>query len=357
MKSENEKVLVQYFVKTNLKPIEAAQKLANEQGLGGKGRNEYATNVEEVKQLDSGIYVTLGFPVINFNDHLNALYQMVIGECHNIRGIKIKVGNIHFPSDYLSEFKGPKYGVDGIREKLQVYGRPLICAPVKPCIGLTPEEFAEHAYEAWLGGVDIVKHDELLMPDIHLLEEIVAITYEKFHEAIEKTGEQKLYVVNIGGSSKFIKNYLEIVKKYNVSAVMVSPAINGLDIAEIIPGIVFAHNSSEYALEGRIDFSVLAKLQRISGIDVKIMPAPYGSFEIMTEEEHKKNVAACLDDLGDIKSIFPAFTGSQGSDTIKKHYDLLGTKDFILVSGKKIFEHSGGIRKGAEELRKAAEKI
>jgi len=33
---------------------------------------------------------------------------------------------------------------------------------IKPCIGLTPEKTAELAYETALGGVDVIKDDELV---------------------------------------------------------------------------------------------------------------------------------------------------------------------------------------------------
>ena len=70
--------------------------------------------------------------------------------------------DVAFPKKYIEQFQGPKFGVEGLREKLGVYDRPLLNAMIKPNIGWTPEEGAELFYEAAKGGVDIIKDDELM---------------------------------------------------------------------------------------------------------------------------------------------------------------------------------------------------
>jgi ribulose 1,5-bisphosphate carboxylase large subunit-like protein len=40
---------------------------------------------------------------------------------------------------------------------------------------------------------------------------------------------------------------------------------------------------------------------------------------------------------------------------MRKHYELLGTKDFILVVGKNLYDHPKGIRAGANKLRESAD--
>ena len=75
---------------------------------------------------------------------------------------EVKLVDLEFPQSFLKHFKGPKFGVQGIRDLLGVYDRPLLNNMIKPCIGLTPEKTAELAYEAAVGGVDIIKDDELV---------------------------------------------------------------------------------------------------------------------------------------------------------------------------------------------------
>ena len=84
----------------------------------------------------------------------------------NIYGMKCVTGllweDVTLPEKMLKSFKGPKFGIPGIRKYLGVYNRPLVGTIVKPKVGLTPKKHAEVAYRSWLGGCDIVKDDENL---------------------------------------------------------------------------------------------------------------------------------------------------------------------------------------------------
>lgn len=80
---------------------------------------------------------------------------------------KVKLLDLSFPESFLGQFKGPKFGVNGIRELLGVWDRPLLNNMIKPCTGLDPEETAKLAYEAAVGGVDIIKDDELVADAPH----------------------------------------------------------------------------------------------------------------------------------------------------------------------------------------------
>ena len=75
---------------------------------------------------------------------------------------RIKLLDIEFPKKYLEGFKGPKFGIEGIRKLLGVSKRPLLNNMIKPCTGFTPEVGAKFFYSAAAGGVDIIKDDELL---------------------------------------------------------------------------------------------------------------------------------------------------------------------------------------------------
>ncbi len=59
-------------------------------------------------------------------------------------------------------FKGPKYGIEGVRELTGVNDRPLVGTIIKPKLGLVTKDHAQVAYESWYGGCDVVKDDENL---------------------------------------------------------------------------------------------------------------------------------------------------------------------------------------------------
>ena len=75
---------------------------------------------------------------------------------------RLKLLDIKFPKEYMDGFLGPKFGVEGIRDLLGVYDRPLLNNMVKPCTGYTPEVGCKLFSLAIEGGVDIVKDDELI---------------------------------------------------------------------------------------------------------------------------------------------------------------------------------------------------
>ncbi len=99
---------------------------------------------------------------------------------------------------FVGAFKGPQFGLDGIRTLVGAPDRPLLITMMKPAIGLTPKESAEVFHQAAIGGSDGVKDDELLVshPWSHFLDRV------REHEraaqaAFEETGHRTLYFVNI----------------------------------------------------------------------------------------------------------------------------------------------------------------
>ena len=74
----------------------------------------------------------------------------------NIFGMKavnnLRLEDIKIPEVLLKSFKGPKYGIKGIRKMMKIKNRPLVGTIVKPKLGLKTKDHAELAYEAWSGG-------------------------------------------------------------------------------------------------------------------------------------------------------------------------------------------------------------
>ena len=56
----------------------------------------------------------------------------------------------------LSLWRGPRFGIDGLRKAVGVLGRPLLCGVLKP-LGRSPQELAQLATQFVEGGVDVIK--------------------------------------------------------------------------------------------------------------------------------------------------------------------------------------------------------
>ena len=53
-----------------------------------------------------------------------------------LRGIKVL--GVDFPDELLAHFKGPRFGIDGLREVFDAPERPLASTALKP-MGMSPE--------------------------------------------------------------------------------------------------------------------------------------------------------------------------------------------------------------------------
>lgn len=324
-------------------------------------RPSFPTYVQTPSKNYNQFTAKIAFPLINFGGMLAPMYNTIIGEIHNIGVITaIKVLDIKFPQSYLSKFPGPKFGIDGIRDILKDYESPIFIGPVKPCVGLTPKQFAETAYSVLKGGFHIVKDDELLVETKYSpFRQRIQETMRIVKKVEDETNRKKMYFAHIGGDLTNIQKYYDIAEEEGVDGVMISPAINGLDSIKWINGNIpiIAHNTLLYASSRHpifgVQFHVWEKLQRICGADIILNPAPFGSFHIMDIDEHLLNVKACLGKLGYFKSVFPAFSGSQSPKSLVAHFNLIKTTNFIIVSGAAAYGHPQGGQAGAKSFIQA----
>ncbi|RME00708.1 MAG: ribulose 1,5-bisphosphate carboxylase large subunit, partial [Calditrichaeota bacterium] len=74
----------------------------------------------------------------------------------------VKLVDVQLPDSFVSRFRGPNFGIQGIRRLLGCYGRPLLATALKPR-GTSPKDLAAMAYQFALGGGDIVKDDHNLI--------------------------------------------------------------------------------------------------------------------------------------------------------------------------------------------------
>jgi ribulose-bisphosphate carboxylase large chain len=144
--------------------------------------------------------VTIAHPHGNFGARFPNLMTSVMGEgMFFAPGIPIvRLEDIRFPASFLAEFAGPKFGLPGIRERLQAYERPIFIGVIKPNIGLPPAPFAELGEQALLGGLDIVKDDEMLTDTPWSpLAERAALLGAASARAAAATGVPKMYMANV----------------------------------------------------------------------------------------------------------------------------------------------------------------
>lgn len=364
-------IVVSYLITTDLGFEEASVKLCKEQSLSnalGDDANvirrysaKYIPN-SIVKVNERQFQVDLAFPAENCENSIGMVLSAAGGDTFNIKDLyPIKVLDISLPDSFIQNYIGPKFGINGLRTLLEVFDRPILIGPVKPCVGMEPTAFAKRAYEALVGGTDIVKDDELICnPSYSPLVKRVRAVSEVVKDAEEKTGEKKMYFAFIGSGSPIdIMIQASDAQKNGANGFMLSPAINGLEIIKDLTEFglpIIAHNAFWYGAHTKdhgIAFSVFAHFQRLCGADIVITPAPYGTFDVMSKEEHKNNILALLIDELHIAQTFPAFCGGQSPRTVSLLRGDVGSDDFIIVAGTSLYDHPDGPSAGAKALRES----
>ena len=311
--------------------------------------------------------VRIAHPHRNFGSRLPNLLTAAMGEgafhCHGVSAIKLV--DILFPDSYLAGFAGPQFGTSGLRKLLGVESRPLFFGVVKPNVGLDPASFAHLAREAWEGGLDAAKDDEMLSdPDYSPFAERMKLVGEARAAAEQATGEKKMFIANITDEVDRIVELHDIAVKNGINAVMVNVMAVGLSAVRMlrkhssVP--IVAHFDciapmSRHPLYG-VSTTVITKLQRLSGCDAIIMPG-FGSRMATPEEEVIANCAECTKPLGHVASALPVPGGSDWAGTLPTMYEKLRTHDFAMVPGRGVFGHPKGPRAGAMSLRQAWEAV
>ncbi|KAA6185173.1 ribulose 1,5-bisphosphate carboxylase [Thiohalocapsa marina] len=315
----------------------------------------------------SACRVRIAHPHANFGPRLANMLSAVLGEgAFFAPGIPIvKLLDIQFPSAFLAQFQGPQFGIDGLRQLWNVHARPFFFGVIKPNIGLPPGPFAELAEQAWLGGLDIAKDDEMLAdPDWSPLADRSALLGAARQRAEQATGETKVYLANITDEVDRLAELHDLAVANGANAVMLNALPVGLSAVRMlrrharVP--LVAHFPFIAAMSRLPNFGVhtrvLTKLQRLAGCDVIIMPG-FGSRMMTSEAEVLENVAACTAPMGPIRPALPVPGGSDSAATLEAVHRHIGHADFGFVPGRGVFGHPGGPRDGAASLRQAWDAI
>ncbi|NTW72243.1 MAG: ribulose 1,5-bisphosphate carboxylase [Eubacteriaceae bacterium] len=334
--------------------------------FGGKVLNvfevpDYETEFPEgLKERDYIIQV--GFPVTNFNPQIPMLLTTVIGNIANAG--KLKLLDINFPKAYTDQIGGPKFGIQGVRNILGVPTRPLVNNMIKPCTGWVPAEGAKMAYDVAVGGVDIIKDDELLPCDLSFnrLTERTKLIMEQLRKAEEETGEKTLYTVNITDDVWKMRDHALRAIEAGANALMINFYTCGFSAAQGLaedPDInvpILAHVDFSGAMfsspwHGISSPLLMGKLARMSGADMAIITSPYGKFPVV-KNKYLLQVNNCRNPFYDIKPTLPMISGGTTQGSIPKIMKDIGN-DSCMAAGGAIHGHPMGATAGAASMRQA----
>jgi 2,3-diketo-5-methylthiopentyl-1-phosphate enolase len=289
------------------------------------------------------------------------LLTSVIGNISLTHGLKLV--DLAFPKEYLKEFKGPKFGIDGLRKLLKIPERPLLNNMVKPCTGHTADVAADLVYKAAVGGCDVVKDDELISnPSFNTLEDRIVKVMEAVDRADSEKGEKTLYTINITGKFPEMFEYADKMIELGANALMINYLTAGFEALRAIA----EDPSIKVPILGHMDFAgayfgghwtgltsmiTLGKFPRMCGADTVVIPAPYGKAEIL-DERYEQNLKVLRYPFQHIKPTLPMPSGGITQGMVEKTMKEAG-KDILIGSGGGIHSHPDGPTAGAKAFRQA----
>jgi len=310
-------------------------------------------------------FIQVAYPEVNIGAQIPMLLTSVVGNIS--MGGNIKLLDVRLPEKYVAGFKGPKFGIDGVRQILGVPKRPLLNNMIKPCTGYPLELGAGLFRDAALGGCDIVKDDELIADaSFNSVEGRVKRYMEIEKQVYEETGERTLYTVNITDSVPKVFENARRAVDLGCNALMVNYLAVGLPVMQALaedPSInvpILAHMDVAGAmymspLHGISSHIVLGKLPRLAGADVVVIPAPYGKAPVIPDKF--RNVAKNLTfPLYHLKPTFPMPSGGITQSMVPKAVADLGT-DIVIGSGGGIHAHPQGPVAGGKAFRQAIDAV
>jgi len=322
---------------------------------------EKAATVFSIKGND----VRIAYPIELFEPgNMPNILSSVAGNVFGLEDIaNLRLNDIIFPPELISSFEGPKYGIQGVKDITGVHGRPLVGTIVKPKLGLVVRDHAKVAYESWLGGCDVVKDDENLSSQkFNPFEERVIETIEARDKAESETGEKKVYLINVTAEVKLMKKRAQFVEDAGGRYMMIDILTTGWSSLQTMRDagfdlIIHAHRAGHAAFTRShvhgINMVVLARVSRLLGVDQLHVGTAVGKMA-ETKDEVLANVEACVEPMGEIKSVLPVASGGLHPGMVPKLVEYFGN-DTVIQAGGGIHGHPDGTVKGAKALRQAVD--
>jgi len=297
--------------------------------------------------------------------NLPNILSSIAGNIFGMKEIKsLKLNDVLFPEKIVKSFRGPKYGIEGIRKIIKIKDRPLVGTIIKPKIGLNSKDHAKVAYEAWVGGCDIVKDDENLASQaFNKFETRLKETLKMKEKAEKQTGEKKMYMINITAETNEMLRRARLVEDYGNEYVMVDIITTGWASLQTLRNcnfdlVLHAHRAGHAAIDRKkhgISMKVIARLTRLVGLDQLHIGTSVGKmFE--KKEDVLENRKALVDDFYGLKRVMPVASGGLSPLMIPSLYKIFG-KDVVLQFGGGIHGHPLGTLAGAKAVRQALDSV
>ena len=360
---------------------EAAGRVASESSIGTW--TEVSTMRPRLRELMAKAYlikgnlVKIAYPIDLFEpSNMPQILSSIAGNIFGMKAVRhVRLEDIRLSHKLLRSFPGPQFGISGIRKILQVKDRPLTATVPKPKLGMTAKEHATAGFEAWKGGIDLLKDDENLSSQkFNKFTKRVKLSLQMRDKAEKITGEKKSYLINITAETEEMTRRAKLVKRTGGEIVMIDILTSGWaslqtmrDVCNDLGLAIHAHRAFHAAFtrnpEHGMSMLAVSDIARAVGVDLLHIGTAIGKLESSRDEvvvlrnnlQNKKfqTTDPHLDqDWQSTRPTFPVSSGGLHPGLIPELIKMLGT-NIVIQCGGGIWGHPKGGRAGASALRES----
>lgn len=322
------------------------------------------------------VAVDVAFPESLFEaGSIASLISVITASCTSTGA---RVEDIRIPPVLLRTYRGPSFGVLGLRERGQKYGRPLLSATMRPMAGLPPRLYAQAVFETLKGGIDLTCDPTALhsIPSNHWRDRFRYVA-EAVADAQDYAGEVKLHAVNVTAPTveEMLKR-AEYAADQGTHAVMVDSGVVGWAGLQSLANFCHEHELILSALGGRalhngpLSQQLVAKLLRFIGADIVSVGSPLRgnamarrnvkgitrSLEAYDMPAFPEGMIVFDQPTCGIAAAWPACGGGHNAWHLPQLLDAMGN-DIIIQCGGSTMGHPWGSLAGATANRVALEAL
>ena len=361
-----------YKLESNKNLRDAAWNIAIGQSVGNPNvRNRWETEdlfrnhscviLADEKELQSKTFgeVKIAFPIINTDwktDGISHLLCQLMGGHVDIDLVqKCRLIKLDLPHSVTKHFKGPKFGITGMRSFTGQYEKPLFGGIVKPKIGMSPDTLVDMVKEMVEGGVDFIKEDEIMSnPYFCPLEKRV----ELISNYLAKQNRKVVFCHTINCDPHVLVDRVKMIHSLGGNGVHINVwsgygAYNSIRNLDLPLYIHFQSSGAKVITDINHRFSiswvVICQLATLMGVDT-IQTGMVGGYS----NDDPAEILECIKVLRAGNTV-PALSCGLHPGLVDKITNLVGV-DYLGNAGGAVHGHPGGTKDGALAMRQAINK-
>ncbi len=349
----------------------AASRVASESSNGTWAELQVEGSIRDLSATACGIdedsdTITVAYPDALFEP--GNMAQVLSCIAGNILGMKaverIRLLDCDWPAQLTQSFPGPQYGTEVKSEILDAGDRPITATVPKPKVGLSTDQHAQIGYEAWTGGLDLLKDDENLTDQaFNPFEERLTESLAQRDRAESETGETKSYLLNVTAPGREMLERVDMAAEHGCEFVMVDVVTAGWSGVQHVRercekhGLaIHAHRAMHAAFDRipthGVSMRFLAQVARLCGVDhIHTGTAGLGKLE----NEDTPGINEWLHgECHGLTDVLPMASGGLHPGLVPALFDALGTNIGVQAGGG-VHGHPDGTHAGAKAFRRAVE--